>query len=414
MAHLTVDIGGRPGVDCRGFCSYCYFKKIPENEAPEPFGCRYCLPMIKGCDYCTNGVRERYESFKSLREVADTVLGDLQFIDGDLERVTISGGGDPSCYPDLRDLFEMLGSMQVPLHIGYTSGKGFDDPEFGKFLIENGLTEISFTIFSADPELRREWMGDKTPEASLKVLEDLCAEIDVYAAVLVLPGVNDGEKLEETCAWLDERGAKGLILMRFANRTDQGLILGNAPIIPNQQLQTVSEFRDLVTRLNEKYNMKINGTPLWDPEIGSPFAIANEPDLLEKLPKVTSRVTCLSGSIAARPVQQILDARGNRTRVVNTSKEIACLMTADDLRELDPDTLEDTIIIPGRSFIHEREAQEILTGNGNPKTIIRGPELLTADAEMSMGMSRNEVLQIELDGFAELIRLINRHGVPYQ
>jgi len=89
-------------------------------------------------------------------------------------------------------------------------------------------------------------------------------------------------------------------------------------------------------------------------------------------------------------------------------------MTADDLRELDPDTLEDTVIIPGRSFIHEREAQEILTGNGNPKTIIRGPELLTADAEMSMGMSRNEVLQIELDGFAELIRLINRHGVPHQ
>ncbi|MDD3934566.1 MAG: hypothetical protein PHP55_11950, partial [Methanoculleus sp.] len=26
MSHLTVDLGGRPGLDCRGFCSYCYFK----------------------------------------------------------------------------------------------------------------------------------------------------------------------------------------------------------------------------------------------------------------------------------------------------------------------------------------------------------------------------------------------------
>ena len=29
--------------------------------------------------------------------------------------------------------------------------------------------------------------------------------------------------------WLEERGAKGLILMRFANATEQGLILENGP-----------------------------------------------------------------------------------------------------------------------------------------------------------------------------------------
>ena len=48
MVHLTVDIGGRPGVDCRGFCAYCYFKHV--KDVP-PFGCRYCLPFLKGCDY---------------------------------------------------------------------------------------------------------------------------------------------------------------------------------------------------------------------------------------------------------------------------------------------------------------------------------------------------------------------------
>jgi len=45
MAHLTVDIGGRPGVDCRGFCEYCYFKHVRETA---PLGCRYCPPYREG------------------------------------------------------------------------------------------------------------------------------------------------------------------------------------------------------------------------------------------------------------------------------------------------------------------------------------------------------------------------------
>ena len=68
MSHLTVDLGGRPGLDCRGFCSYCYFKHVRGTTA---FGCRHCLPFKKGCDYCTRGVREGYEGFKDLRTVAE-------------------------------------------------------------------------------------------------------------------------------------------------------------------------------------------------------------------------------------------------------------------------------------------------------------------------------------------------------
>ena len=219
MSHLTVDLGGRPGLDCRGFCSYCYFKHVKGTTA---FGCRYCLPFQKGCDYCTRGVREGYEAFKSLRTVADETLANLQVMSEDVDRITISGGGDPSCYPEFADLVELLGSMEVPLHIGYTSGKGFDDPAVADHLIENGLSEVSYTVFAADPELRRQWMHDPTPEASLAVLDRLCGAIDVYAAAVVIPGVNDGKALEDTCAWLEERGAKGLILMRFANRTNQG------------------------------------------------------------------------------------------------------------------------------------------------------------------------------------------------
>ena len=407
MSHLTVDLGGRPGLDCRGFCSYCYFKHVKGMTA---FGCRYCLPFQKGCDYCTRGVREEYAGFKSLRTVADETLANLQVMSDDIDRITISGGGDPSCYPEFRDLIELLGSMEAPLHIGYTSGKGFDDPDIADFLIDNGLSEVSYTVFAADPDLRRQWMHDPTPEASLTVLDRLCGAIDVYAAAVVIPGVNDGEALEETCAWLEERGAKGLILMRFANRTDQGLILENAPLIEGQQVHTVDEFHDIVTDLNEKFSMKISGTPLGDPSIGSPFAILHEPDLLKKLPRVQKRATVITGSIAAPFIQRILSIRGSTSRVVRVRKEIADLITADDLAEVNLKRLEDVVLIPGRAFVHDAEARTILSADGVDREVVRGPDMLTADAEMSMGMTRTEVLDKEIEGFSALINTINRYG----
>ena len=39
-----------------------------------------------------------------------------------------------------------------------------------------------------------------------------------------------------------------------------------------------------------------------------------------------------------------------------------------------------------------------------------GAGMLTADAETSMGMTRDQVLEMEMEGFADLIRIINRYG----
>jgi [methyl coenzyme M reductase]-L-arginine C-5-methyltransferase len=407
MAQLTVDIGGSPGINCRGFCEYCYFKKV---RGVQPLGCRFCLPFKKGCDYCTRGIREEYAGFKDLKTIADETLANLQIKEGDIERITISGGGDPSCYPHFRDLVELLGSMEAPLHIGYTSGKGWDDPGIADLLIDNGLSEISFTVFASDPRLRKRYMHDPTPEVSLGILERLCDAADVYAAAVVLPGINDGETLENTCAWLDDRGAKGIILMRYANTTEQGLILGNGPLIKNQEVQTVDSFRDLVSVLNRKFRMKVSGTPLWDPEIGSPFAILNEPVLLAKLPRVGRKATVVSGSIAAPFIEKVLSACGSVVPVVPVRKEIACLITADDLQELDLSILENVVIIPGRAFVYDPEAESILCRDGIERSVVRGPEMLTADAETSMGMTRDQVLAMELDGFMNLIQTINRYG----
>ena len=407
MAQLTVDIGGRPGLDCRGFCTYCYFKHA--QEVP-PFGCRYCLPYTKGCEYCTRSVQERYTGFKNLQEIAGDTLANLQLLSGDLTRVTISGGGDPSCYPEFRDLIELLSSLEAPLHIGYTSGKGFDDPGIAEFLIESGLTEISFTIFASDPDLRRTYMHDPTPEASLEIMRRLAGKIDVYAALVILPGINDGDLLIHTIHWLEESGVKGVILMRFANRLDQGLILGNAPIIEGQQTQTVEEFADLVRSIKSITTMRVSGTPLCDPDLGSPFALLDEPNLIEKLPRINRKAAVITGTVAAPAISKILSQRGAGAEVIPVNKEIADLITIEDLKILDLSHLPGTIIIPGRAFVHLIEAEDILSADGVIRTVIRGPEMLTADGETSMGMDQDGVLAMELAGFSALITLINQNG----
>jgi len=407
MAQLTVDIGGRPGRDCRGFCSYCYFKHA--REVP-PFGCRYCLPFTKGCEYCTRSVQERYSGFKELKEVAGDTLANLQLLSGDLTRITISGGGDPSCYPEFTDLIELLASLEAPLHIGYTSGKGFDDPGIADFLIKSGLTEISFTVFAADPELRRKYMLDPTPEISLQILEQLANAIDVYAALVILPGINDGEILKDTIRWLEKAGVKGVILMRFANETSQGLILGNAPIIEGQRTQSVEEFADLVRETKKITTMRVSGTPLCDPDLGSPFAILQEPDLIDKLPEIHHSAAIITGTVAAPAITEILSKRGSGASVIPVGKEIADLITIDDLKALDLSRLPETVILPGRAFVHLAEAEEVLSADGRIRTVIRGPEMLTADGETSMGMTRDDILALEMDGFSALITLINQYG----
>jgi NifB/MoaA-like Fe-S oxidoreductase len=68
------------------------------------------------------------------------------------------------------------------------------------------------------------------------------------------------------------------------------------------------------------------------------------------------------------------------------------------------------VIIPGRAFVHDAEVQHVLSLDGIDRQVIRGPEMLTADAETSMGMTCEKVLEMEMDGFADLIRTINRYG----
>ncbi len=403
--EILADIGGRPGFDCRGFCRYCYFKGAKEIPA---LGCKHCLPFQKGCDFCTRNVREGYSSFKPLAVVAQEVNQSI-FFNKNVTRINVSGGGDVSCYPELKSLIKFLSQYKIPIHLGYTSGKGFTE-EDALFFVNHGVTEITFTIFASNPELRAKYMNDRTPEDSLEALRIFAENSDVYAAAVLIPGINDDSVLMETCQDIEEIGVKGLILMRFANSSEQGLILKNSPIIEGVAPHSLSEFKTIVDEINNTFNFRVTGTPLYDPEIGSPFAIRNEPDLQSILPKITKEATIITGQVAAPLIEQIFNNLGGLINVVSTKKDIGCLITIDDIKELDLSEIKETVFFPGRAFVHDPEIKKILNRDGKERLVRRGPDMLTVDGEMSISMTKNEVISREIQSFTEFIQMINVLG----
>ncbi len=412
--QIVADVGGIPGKDCRGFCKYCYFRKVKGIEA---LGCKNCSPSRVGCDNCTSGIRETKSEFLQPFLVVSSVQSSLMlgnYRDANL-KVNISGGGDVSCYPHLLDIASAFSDFGLPMHLGYTSGKGIDDAKMAEELVSREVNEVTFTVFSTDPQIRREWVNDKTPEESLKALQIFCESSEVHAASVIVPGVNDGEDLYKTCSTLEDWGAKAFILMRFANFRNQGLILGNEPVLDGVTPHGLDEFEALVRKINDEFNLKVTGTPLCDPENDTPFAISKDKnkEYLDILSKVTSEATILTSNIAAPFIEKIIESieADDHVNVVAVDQDIGCLITQKDLEEVDISQLKETVIIPGRAFVHDKKAAEILSRDGVDRLVARGPDKLTVDGEMSGTLSRNDILKRELIAFEDLIGAINFFGV---
>ena len=410
--QIMADVGGIPGKNCRGFCKYCYFRNITEKHV---FGCKYCLPGQIGCSHCTsdtNMTRDFLPSFSVLSDLQNKLFMTQHTKD---LMANISGDGDISCYPDLEELTTGINNIGLPIHLGYTSGKGIDDPNIVDKLINNNVIETTFTTFSTTEKLRKEWMNDPTPEASIESLKRFSESCDVHAASIIIPGVNDGEILHQTCSDLESWGTKAIILMRFANTKNQGLILNNGPIVPGIKEQTPQEFEELVIEIQKEYNLKVTGTPVSDPENNTPYALSHDKndEYLEILTPIRAKATIITSKISAPYLKKIFDKLDalDKINIIATNQEIACLITEDDLKEINLEEVEDTIIIPGRAFIHDMKAEEILQQDGKKRIIGRGPDTLTVDGETSGTLTQNEVLKSELMNFEELIELINYLGV---
>ncbi len=256
-------------------------------------------------------------------------------------------------------------------------------------------------------------MGDKNPEASLSVLRRFSECCKVYAAIILIPGVNDRDELERTLSDLEEMGVTGVLLMRFANTRSQGLILGNAPIMgADADVHTIEEFLAIVRKAANDYSFRITGTPLEDPLIGSPFAIRNDVDALSQLPEIKRRATVLTSSTAMPRLAKVLHFKNDYVNVVGVAKDIGCLITIEDIMALDLSEVEETVFIPGRAFVHDTELKEVLSKDGVDRIVRRGPDRLTVDGEMSISMTKKEVIEFEIDAFTELIDHINAIGLP--
>ena len=329
-------------------------------------------------------------------------------------KVNISGGGDVSCYPQLEELIASLYQWQLPIHLGYTSGKGIDNGDIASQFLSQGVNEVTYTIFSVDPALRKEWMLDPSPEESLKAAQLFAEGADLHAAAVIIPGVNDGQVLVDTCEKLEEWGAKALMMMRFANSYDQGLILGNEPVVEGITPHEPLQFEELVKEINSEFNLRVTGTPLGDPTIGSPFIIAKDKyeEFLGILPEVTGEATLLTSKLAAPFLKKIFDKIApDNVNVIGTKKDIACLMTKQDLEVLDLDDIKDAVILPGRAFIHRMDAERILSQDGTERLVGYGPDTLSVDGELSSGMTEEEVIEHELGAFIDLIHAINFFGM---
>lgn len=410
--QIVADVGGIPGKDCDGFCKYCYFRKVKDVKA---FGCAHCLPNKVGCDRCSKGVSETQSEFKNPFEIINNIQTTLmmQPIRGEV-KANISGGGDVSCYPYLDDLTASLNNMSLKSHLGYTSGKGITDSSQAGKLINNGVDEVTFTIFSDNPELRREWVKDKTPKASIDACKIFSESIDLTAASVIIPGVNDGDVLRQTCNSLEDWGAKGIILMRFANTFNEGLILGNEPILKDVQSQSVDSFKELVESINREYNFRVSGTPLCDPTTGGPFAIARDENeiFLQFIKEVTGEATIITSKIAAPFIEKIFKKiNADSVNVIGVNKEIACLITKEDLEDIDLSDVQESVILPGRAFVHLLDAEEILSADGIERIVGYGPDTLSVDGELSFDMTDENVIERELEEFNDLVDAINFYGM---
>ena len=102
---------------------------------------------------------------------------------------------------------------------------------------------------------------------------------------------------------------------------------------------------------------------------------------------------------------------GGSVNVLSVNKDIGCLITLEDFLDIDLASVKDTVIIPGRALAHEKEIKKALSRDGRDRLVARGPDKLTVDGEMSISMTKQEVLDLEVEAFGELIEAINALGV---
>lgn len=422
LMELNTHVGGRPGIDCGGFCRFCFYKNVDFNRLKSlRLGCVNCPPDQIGCDQCWKLVNRVTDDFKPLYEVLRDLDNKLAIYNtwGNLKdvEVAVSAGADMFCYPHLVELVSVIKESGFPLHMSYTSGKAIKNKDLAVELISLGLDGLNFSVFSTNPDLRQKWMGDKNPVESIEALKLFCENIDVNVSVVVVPGVNDEEHLFQTASDLEEWGVKSLVLRRFANFKHQGLILNNdRPILNGVTTQTYAEFKELVKIIHDEFSFEVLSFPFYSPLKNFPFAILERKNrkLLTDLPSIKSETTVITGKLAGPFLKEffnVVDESG-MVNVVVLEKEIADLITHEDLESIILNEVKKQVIIPYGALVQDKQAEKILSKDGVSRKIVRGPKVLTHPYYEGVSFNEDELIEYELKSFRELIEKIN-HGLGF-
>ena len=417
--EILTHVGGTPGKDCGGFCRFCYFKTVNFKDLDSvALGCKFCPPHQIGCSYCHELIREVKNGFKSPKEVLTQLIMNLEQLKNTQQevhdlKINVGSWADVINYPHLHDLLAVFQKYEFPVNLGYTSGKGINGAETADGLVARGVTEVSFSVFSINPDLRREWMRDKTPEKSLEALQRFCELCEVNASTVVVPGVITEEEITKTCSILEEWGIKSFVLSRFSNHQNQGLLFNYKPVEDGIEPQPYQEFYELVGSIARQFSFRVLGSPAADPEKGLPYILARKGNkkYLEQLPAVKSETTIITSSLSAPFLEKIfqrIDGNG-KVNILAVDKDIGDLIVPADLEAIDLKEVKFKAILPGGALLHDQVAHQLLTRDGKNRKVVRGPELLFLPSNVYLEGKEEEFITYEIRSFTELVNLINQN-----
>lgn len=353
--------------------------------------------------------------FKPLNEVITKLRRELLLmeladqLDDDVV-VNIGSWADILFYPPLNQLISILKNQEFDVHLGYTSGKGIESETDAQQLLNTGVDEISFSIFSTDPTMRRKWMRDRTPEASISALKMFCENIDVNASIVVIPGVITEDELFKTCTDLEDWGVKSLVLSRFANLPHQGLILNKNPVMDGVTPDSFEKFCDMVETMNQKFNFTVYGSPAYHPDKGIPYLLSKPKNqkYLKNLNTIHNDATIVTSSLSEVYLKKIVEAvdSDHLVNVVSVDKEIADLITMEDIESLDLKYVKDRVVLPGGALVPDEKAKKYFQTDGRVRTVLRGPMLLFAPCP-DWELDEERLIEFECNSFNTLINTIN-------
>ena len=98
-------------------------------------------------------------------------------------------------------------------------------------------------------------------------------------------------------------------------------------------------------------------------------------------------------------------------RIGNNINQLTYFTNSGRIYTVDLSEVKQAVIIPGRAFVHQLDAERILSADGVERIVGRGPDTLTIDGELSFDKTDENVIEEELTQFNDLVDAINFFGM---